>query len=113
MTLRASTSREGDRVSEALLREVVEEEEKGDAPESDGRDEGPGERERQDDGKVAEKVVLLELVPAVEDDGRQEHVEEDGRLERDHVAHDVARGDAHDGADEHACFEGDGESAAC
>lgn len=78
------------------------ERDKAHAPERHGRDERPRKRKREDDGKVAEKVVLLELVPAVEDDGRQEHVEEDGGLERDHVAHDVARGDAHYGADAHA-----------
>lgn len=77
------------------------------APEGDGADEGAGERKRQDDGERFEERLLLERVARVEDDGRQQDVEEDRRLERDHVLDDVAGREANDRADEHAAEHGD------
>lgn len=56
---------------------------------------------------MSKKVFLLELVARVEDDGRQQDVQQDGRLEGDHVLDDVAGCEADEGADEHAAEEGD------
>lgn len=43
---------------------------KPDVPNTDRRDKSPQECKRQDNAKVAEKVLLLELVAGIENDGR-------------------------------------------
>ena len=63
------------RVNYYLL-DIIRRREGRDAPEPDGGDEGADEGEDDDGAEVAEEVFLLHLVPRVEDDRREQEVEE-------------------------------------
>ena len=64
-----------------------------DVPYAHGRDECAQKRKREDDAKVAEEVLLLELIPRVEDDGREQQVEKEGMFE--HLLHQLCSVRAH------------------
>ena len=53
-----------------------------DGPDAHGTDESPEEGEREDRPEVAEEVLLFEFVARVEDDRRQQEIEEQRMIER-------------------------------
>ena len=81
-------------------------EEPEDQPDDDGRQERAGEGKGNNDANVSEEVGLVQLVPAGQNDGGQQQVEEDLVVEADEVADRVARRDDEDEANGHAGEDG-------